>query len=161
MNTMQKNNDKVINWKKGVTDFNIDSVYVENIEVKVIEGQAYLIDHPKNTFLELPDSSYTDFIHYKDLIVLSSFVKIDIFHLLDFKVEFKIDDVDGIKLNKVKSRILHGKFNQIDQDGDLWIDFRIDLSSLEFHCDHGRMWLETTMKNGIQVTNYRTMDLKK
>ena len=120
-----------------------------------------MINHTKNAFLELPDPSYTDFIPYKNLIVLSTFWKIDIFRLSDFEVEFKIDDIDGIELKNVNSGILNGRFNQIDQDGDRWIDFEINLSSFEFHCDHGRMWLETTMKNGVRVTNYKTMGLGK
>jgi len=148
-------------WKEGITDFNVDSVFIGEVELKIKSGQAYLIDHSKNTQIELQDPSYTDFIQYKNLIILSTFAAIDIYDLMDFKVHFKIDDIDGIKLNKVESGILMGNFNQFEQDADRWIDFRIDLSSLEFFCDHGRMWIETKEHNGHKEIKYKTMDIKK
>ncbi len=147
-------------WKEGATDFSLDSVLIEHIELKIKSGQAYLIDHAKKSQIELRDPSYTDFIQYGNLIILSTFAAVDIYDLMDFKVQFKIDDIDGIKLNKVKSGILTGNFNQIDQDADHWIDFKIDLTSLEFFCDHGRMWIETKEYNGKKEITYKTMDIK-
>jgi len=51
-------------WKEGITDFNVDSVFIGEVELKIKSGQAYLIDHSKNTQIELQDPSYTDFIQY-------------------------------------------------------------------------------------------------
>ncbi len=127
-------------------------------------GSFYLIDiDTKEQLIIADDGYYTDFeiLFDKEYVFLATDVRINIFTNNTLVKIIQVDNIDGIRfLNNNDSKQI-GEFRNISSvDFDDWIKFELDIKSLDFYCDKGRMWNEWIINGENIEQKYITMDLK-
>ena len=102
----------------------------------LFNGAFYVVDIVTRELVFNPSKSwYTDFevMPNKDFIFLSTDWGIQVFQNKEFIKEIRPDSIDGIRFYKIQGDILTGEIADIEQNGENWIPFDLNIPNLTLY----------------------------